>query len=71
MRKAKETKPPVSFEDVTCLRETDRAVLVRMPGGQEHWLPKSQLDEDTEVAAEGDSGTLVISHWIAEQRGLA
>lgn len=63
-----------SFEAV-CLRETDAALLcrVQIPCGEdeEHWFPKSQVDESSEVKAYLDEGTLVVSRWIAVQKELA
>jgi hypothetical protein len=33
------------------------------------WLPKSQV-KNTDCYAEGDKGTMEITEWIAEQKGL-
>lgn len=57
------------IEDVSCLRETASAILCRIDG-EEVWIPQSQVDDDSEVFAEGDEGALVISQWIAEQKSL-
>lgn len=59
----------VSIADVECTAETDRAILVSVNGG-DHWVPKSQLHDDSEVYSKKDSGKLVMSKWIAKQRGL-
>lgn len=73
MRKS-DDKPPVTFKDATCVKETDKALLVRIPedDDKEHWIPKSQIHDDSEVYDGEDNahGKLVITHWIAEQRGL-
>jgi len=45
-------------------------VQVRLPDGRELWFPRSQLDKESEVTGDGDSGVLVITSWIAEQKGL-
>jgi hypothetical protein len=58
------------FEGVEAKRETDKALLCLFPDGEEHWIPKSQIDDDSEVYREGDVGKLVVSQWIAEQKGL-
>ena len=34
------------------------------------WIPKSQVDDRSEVYKAGDKGALMISEWIAEQKGL-
>jgi hypothetical protein len=60
----------VRFEDVTCTHATPKAILVTIDGEQ-HWLPQSQVHDDSEVYKKGDHGTLIITRWIAQQRGLA
>ena len=60
----------VEFEDVECELETDAALLCWIDG-EKHWIPKSQVDDDSEVYAEGHKGQLVVSQWICEQKGLA
>ena len=59
----------VYIDDVTCKRDTLKAILVDIDG-EDHWIPVSQLDDETQVSAAGDCGLLVISTWIAKQRGL-
>lgn len=53
----------------TCLRETENAILVDIDGS-EYWIPKSQVDDASEVWLEGDQGDLVITQWVAEKKGL-
>lgn len=60
---------PVEIDDVRCMRESSEAILCRIDGA-EHWIPNSQVDEDSEVLGVGDIGTLIISDWIAEQKGI-
>jgi hypothetical protein len=60
----------VRIEDVIVLKATDKALLCDI-NDDEIWIPQSQIDDDSEVFQEGDEGTLVISLWIAEQKGLA
>ena len=62
-------KEPFSIENVTCLQDTDKAILVEIDG-EEHWVPQSQVDADSEVYQKGDEGKLVISHWFAVKAGL-
>jgi hypothetical protein len=64
-----EFKEKVWIDGVTAKKETDKALLVEIDG-DEHWIPKSQIDDDSEVYQEGDEGELVVSLWIAEQKGL-
>lgn len=37
---------------------------------EEHWIPRSQIDDDSEVYEVGHSGELVVSQWIADEKGL-
>ena len=68
----------MTFEAVF-LKETEKALLVDIEG-EECWVPWSQVDceesdfkpgcsTDGDVKA-GDVGELVVSGWIAEQKGL-
>lgn len=61
----------VSLNDAVCTKETDAALLCVIEG-EEHWIPKSQVSDDSEVFDDQDNaeGTLVVSEWIAKQRGL-
>ena len=61
----------VSFEDCRVVRETDEALLVVIEG-EETWVPKSIVHDDSEVFDDGDNseGTLVLHEWWAEQKGL-
>lgn len=61
----------ISLDDVRCTRETPKALLVVLEDGREEWIPKSQVTEDSEVYGEGHHGTLVVTSWLAEQRGWA
>lgn len=59
----------VSFHDIECNRATDKAILVDILG-EEQWIPKSAISDDSEVYKSGTSGTLIISAWIAKTKGL-
>lgn len=60
----------VEFKGVVVVKETAKALLCRFDG-KEHWIAKSQIDADSEVYKEGDAGTLIISDWLATEKGLA
>jgi hypothetical protein len=60
----------MEFSDVECRAETDKAILCVIDG-EEHWIPKSHVDDDSEVYAKGHEGTLIVTEWIAKQKGLA
>ena len=57
------------FENVKAIKETDLALLCEIDG-EEYWIPKSQIDDESEVYAEDHEGTLVVTEWIAKEKGL-
>lgn len=61
----------VELRDVVCKKATDKALLC-VVDGEEVWIPLSHVDDDSEVFDDRENarGTLVISEWIAEQKGL-
>ena len=61
---------PAEIEDVEVLEDKPGALLCLFPDGQEIWIPKSQIDEKSEVREHSDSGTLVIPAWLAKNEGL-
>ena len=48
--------------------ETDMAYLVS-DGDNEHWIPKSQLQDDPEHIS-GTTFTMIIPEWLAQDKGL-
>lgn len=63
------SKHKASFSGVTAIAQTDAALCV-VVDGKKVWIPLSQIDDDSEVYENGHSGELVVSQWIAEQKGL-
>lgn len=61
--------PDLWEEEVTVLRETEAAILIEYEN-EEFWIPKSQIQEDSEVSGVGDVGTLSIPRWLAKEKGL-
>jgi hypothetical protein len=57
-------------ENTKALRDTDKALLVEFEDGTEKWIPKSVIEEDSEVYKIGTSGTLVVKQWFAEKEEL-
>jgi hypothetical protein len=58
------------IENVRCVRETDKAILVEAPDFDEpQWVPQSQVDDNSEVYKLGTVGTLVVSDWWAKKQG--
>lgn len=56
-------------EDVVAIRETDKALLIAVADGEQRWVPKKCIHDDSEVCAEGDEGTLALLTWFAEKDG--
>ncbi len=59
----------VEFEGVFAEKETDLAIFCHIDDKQ-LWIPKSVVDEDSEVYGRGHTGILVIKRWFAEKEGL-
>lgn len=55
--------------EAAALRETDRAIFVKIDGVGSSWIPKSQIHDDSEVWKKGDRGTLVVTEWFADKQG--
>jgi hypothetical protein len=51
--------------------ETAKAILCVFADQSEHWIPKSVIDEDSEVFdQEHGKGELIVQRWFAEKEGL-
>jgi hypothetical protein len=59
----------VTFDDVTSLRQTAKALLVDIDGA-ETWIPQSVISEDSEIYKADQTGTLIVAHWWAKKAGL-
>lgn len=59
----------VDIPNCQVIRETDKAILVTRGRG-ELWVPKSVLHDDSEVYEAGDSGTMIVQEWWAEEKNL-
>lgn len=59
----------VEIEVELVTAETDKAILC-LVDGREHWIPKSQIDEESLVKSKGDDGKLVIPEWLAIDKNL-
>lgn len=54
--------------EVLIAHETERAVMIKEAEDSEPiWLPKSQVEIHGDV---GDTGTITLPEWLAEERGL-
>lgn len=59
----------VAFDDVECSHDSPDAIKVDIEG-EEIWIPKRQIHDDSEVYKDGTSGTLIMTKWIAETKGI-
>jgi hypothetical protein len=55
--------------EAECIANTADAALCVIDG-VEYWIPQSQILNDSYVWKKGDEGTLVITEWIAIEKGL-
>jgi hypothetical protein len=56
-------------EGVQCVAETDKAILCIVPDHGKAWVPRTQIDELSDVQDKDDEGILTVSHWFAEKVG--
>jgi hypothetical protein len=69
-----EGKAPFSLGASVVIKETDRAVLVRIADADEPvWIPKSVIHDDSEAFDDLDNreGDLIVHAWWAEANGFA
>ena len=57
------------FFDVLVVDETTLAIKCVIDGTG-WWIPQSCVDDASEIWKTGDEGTLVISEWLAKEKGL-
>jgi hypothetical protein len=64
-------KDKAKFTDSACdlVSGSGAAIHVRIEG-KWVWMPVSQVDDDSEVWKPGQEGQLVVSEWIAIEKGL-
>ena len=60
-----------TIEEAEAVKQTPDALLIHSDNLPEDlWFPRSQIDDDSEVYELGHKGDLVVSEWIAIQKGL-
>jgi hypothetical protein len=60
----------VTIDNVKCIAVTKAAILCVVPDHGEQWIPQSQVSDDSEVFALGNTGKLVVTGWFARKSGL-
>ena len=64
-------KHTAHFDDVTAIADSGKALLCSCPEWDKpQWIPHSQIDDDSEVYRDADEGTLIVSEWLAKEKGL-
>lgn len=59
----------VTFEDTLATWETDKALRVKIDG-EEYWVPRSVIHDNSEVYRKDHTGKLVVPEWWAIEKGL-
>lgn len=60
------------IENARCVKDTGQKILVEAPDLEEPtWIPKSQIEDESEVYKHGTDGVLIVNDWFAEKRGWA
>lgn len=59
----------VEIEDVLAIKDTDYA-LCCLIDGNDVWVPRTVISEDSEVSEVNDEGILLIAEWWARDKGL-
>lgn len=67
--RGRESNETFEICDVYCEGETEKAIFVTWGDGENHWIPKSVVHDDSEVWKEGQEGDLVVKLWFAEKKG--
>lgn len=57
--------------EAEAIRASARALLVQLETGEELWVPRSVIHDDSEVYEAGHAGTLVVQAWWALKKGIA
>lgn len=59
----------VHFDFEKIVRETDKALLVRFDGGEEVWVPLSQVADADDYKAGDVDGEISLTEWFVRQQG--
>lgn len=60
---------PYELEDCEVLAVLEKSMKVHSAEHGEIWIPLSQVHDDNDTSDEGDRGTILVTQWLAEQRG--
>ena len=59
----------VEFEDIECHHDSEKAILVNIYG-DDVWIPKWAIHDDSETYKKGTSGNLIIAEKVAIEKEL-
>jgi hypothetical protein len=59
----------VVFDEVIVKAATKKAILCEIEG-EDYWIPRSQLGDETDVDESGDAGQIAIPKWLARAKNL-
>lgn len=59
----------VIIADVEATAESEKAILVSVEG-DEVWVPKKIIHDDSETYKKGTSGNLIVQKWWADKNKL-
>lgn len=63
-----------AFESVSVpveeVKQASAKAILIVTEEAEAWIPLSQIRDESEVWEKGDSGSLVIPRWLAEEKDL-
>ena len=60
----------LEFSNVAIITETAKAVRCDFGDGEVHWVPKSQVHDDSPAYQDGDTGDVVIAKWFCDEQGI-
>jgi len=60
----------IPFHDAKALSSTAYGLLVDLGMSGEVWVPHAEIHDESEVAFNGDEGTLIVTSYFAEKKGL-
>jgi hypothetical protein len=61
--------PQVQINEACLMTQSEKAGKFKIRG-QIYWIPWSHIDEGSQPQKNGDSGFLIISEWIAREKGI-
>lgn len=57
----------VEFDDILA---TTPAAILFLIGDEEKWIPRSQIEDETNLDEEAGSGVVAIAKWFAKKEGF-